>query len=128
MNTKKYKDMAYNNSLGRLWYAILFREDIWNMWVQRVKQSERDPKVNKTDGYAHRIVIEAVWHIGYAEDTGNALAMSRCARRLRKPPDRGAGVDERGVSRAITSNQIYMMPWEFKIFDEFLENIVRPLI
>ena len=120
--------MAYNNSLGKRWYAILFREDIWNMWAQRVKQNERDPKVDKTDGYAHRIVIEAIWHLGYAEDTGNALAMSRCARRLRKPRDRGAGVGKKGVSSTTTGNQVYMMPWEFKIFDEFLENIVRPLI
>lgn len=128
MNTQKYKDMAYNNSLGKRWYDALFREDIWDMWIQYVKQNERAPKVERTKDYAHRIIIEAVWHLGYAEDIGNSIAMSRCARRLRKPPERGAGVDKKGASWATSDTQVYQIPWEFRILDEFLENIVRPLI
>lgn len=66
--------------------------------------------------------------MGYAKDTNNARSMARCARRLRQPPDRGAGVDKRGFD----NNSIYLetraVPMEFTMLDEFLNNIVGPTL
>lgn len=125
----KYEDMAYTNERGIAWLTTLARPDIWAQWVQRSANAMQGFKVHgKPEEYAERIVVEAVWHRGFAKDLTDARAMSRCARRLRRPRDRGLGIDPRGLNSTARDQGAYGMPQEFNMLDEFLENIVRPVM
>lgn len=126
---KKYEDMAYMNERGITWLKTLGREDIWVKWVSRIERSMQGMKVlGKAEDYAKRILIEAIWHQGYAKDTTSARNMARCTRRLRQPRDRGEGADLRGFNNTALDLDSQAVPREFIILDEFLENIVRPLL
>ena len=129
MDITKYIDMAYGNPKGRQWLNILFRPDIWAKWNKKIQA--RAP-INKYPGaqknYAQRIVIEAVWHFGYAQDYSNIKEMSRCARRLRNPPDRGAGDINSGICGSERDFLTTRLPWELQELDDFLEHYVRPLV
>ena len=123
----KYEDMAYTNERGIQWLTTLARPDIWAKWVNKVQRNTRDCKVlDSSEEYAKRIIIEAIWHRGYTKDLANNSAMARCARRLRQPRDRGSGIDSRDHNLSANDLTTYGMPVEFALFDEFLENVVRP--
>lgn len=125
----KYEDMAYINERGQAWFQVLLSPPVWNKWVTRVARSTRDVKVFGTpEEYARRILIEAIWHRGYAKNLTDPRAMARCARRLRQPRERGEGHDPRGRSVLATDLTAHGMPMEFTILDEFLEKEVRPIL
>lgn len=125
----KYEDMAYTNERGIAWLSTLTRPEIWQLWVTRASNTMNGFRVKgKPEEYAKRIVIEAIWHRGFAKDLTDARSMSRCARRLRQPRDAGTGIDPKGVNACARDKGAYGMPQEFNIFDEFLENIVRPVL
>lgn len=126
---KKYEDMAYMNERGIAWIKTLNSESLWLKWVSRVERSMQGMKVNgKAEDYARRILIEAIWHLGYAKDTTSARSMARCTRRLRQPRDRGEGADLRGANSGALDLDQQAVPREFTMLDEFLENIVRPML
>lgn len=125
----KYEDMAYANERGIIWLKTLTKPEIWSKWVNKVQRSMYRFRVEgKPEEYAQRIIVEALWHRGYAKDLTNSRSMARCARRLRQPRDAGMGVDPRGSNPGARDQCTYGMPHEFNVFDEFLENVVRPLI
>lgn len=117
------------NERGIAWFKAISNERIWSKWVSRVERSMSGEKVTgSTEDYARRIIIEAIWHMGYAKDTNSARSMARCARRLRRPRDAGAGVDPRGFDNTALDLDSQAVPREFIMLDEFLENIVRPTL
>lgn len=125
----KYEDMAYTNERGIGWLSTLASPEIWQQWVTRAGNSMNGFRVFGTpEEYAERIVIEAIWHRGFAKDLTDVRSMSRCARRLRRPRDRGMGIDPGGVNMGARDQGAYGMPREFELLDEFLENIVRPAL
>ena len=129
MDIDKYVDMAYNNPKGQRWYEVLYSENIWSLWKNKIYRrinKNTDPKF--LESYVKRIVIEAVWHFGYAQDYMSIKEMGRCAHRLRHPPEEGAGVVYSGASRADLDMKVGHTPWELVEFDAFLEYYVRPLL
>ena len=127
MDVTKYADMAYLNSSGRKCLKALTRDDIWKLWDKKLKGHAfyRGPL---PEDYPWRVLIEAIWHLGYACDWKNKSEMVRCAHRLRHPPEEGAGVVYSGASRADLDMKVGHTPWELVEFDAFLEYYVRPLL
>ena len=100
MDTQKYTDMFYDNQRGREWFSVLLRPDIWSQWVQYIgRLSNAPPK---------RILIEAIWHMGFA-----CNHLESCAERLH-----GSRMCERDSG----------VPYEISELDNFLEHVVRPLL
>ena len=126
MDTIKYINMVYNNKVGIKWWNVLQRPDIWTKWCNKVKA--HDKSIKNPEDYARRIVIEALWHFGYAQDYTNIKEMTRCARRLRRPPERGAGDVNSRVYASEMDFSTRRLPWELQEFDDFLEYHVRPLV
>ena len=125
MDTTKYVNMVYNNSEGKKWWRVLQRPDIWAKWDKKVQSHAHKTQLKD---YAQRILIEALWHFGYAQDYTDVRAMARCARRLRQPPETGAGELKTGVYRCERDLAVRSIPWELQELDDFLEYYVRPLV
>lgn len=125
----KYEDMAYMNERGVLWLKTLREPTMWSKWLDIVRRSDRGAKIEgRLEDYAYRIVLEAIWHRGYAKDADNNAVMARCARRLRKPPDRGAGATKGGSDLYALDLNSQALPREFILLDEFLEHTVKPAL
>lgn len=129
MDYKKYEDMAYSNPRGKKWLAAIHSPEIWPRWVKEV-EGRADPRLLKlmdVEDHAERIITEAVWYLGFVKRL-NAREVKRCAWRLRRPPDRGDGVDVEKLPPRIWSGMLHRIPWEFLWLDDFLEYWVRPLV
>ena len=129
MDYKKYEDMAYGNPRGKKWLEILHSPEIWPRWVKEVEghADKRLLKLMSAEEHATRIITEAVWYLGFVQRL-NDRELKRCALRLRRPPDRGDGVDEERITPRIWSGWLNRIPWEFIWLDDFLEYWVRPLV
>ena len=130
MDYKKYEDMAYNNPQGKKWLETLHSPEIWPRWVKDVSERSRPEliQVIGAETHADRIVTIAIWHLGYAKDLPKGSTLLRCARRLRRPPDRGVGVVEGGGSLGNGYGIYNRIPREIMWLDDFLEYWVRPLV
>lgn len=119
MNLKKYEDMVYLNSRGHKIIDMLTQPDIWSHWVSKLHlRGKIDESCDSYEEYAHRVFIEALWHFGYAKDSGSCYEMKRTTSRLRGGKSIQGSVDLR----------VNGIPWEFFEFDDFLEHYVLPLI
>lgn len=117
METSKYQDMAYRNSLGKKWLETLKRPDIWNKWETKVRNRGKRPQ---DETYAHRILVEAIWIFGYTKKP-TAFA----AYRLRRPGEGGFKKRfNKGTADFLSSRNL----WEFQELDDFLERYVRPIM
>lgn len=135
VQVQKYIDMAYGNSIGRRWLRTLHKPDIWAQWRSRVfdrvskfEGSNMRTEIKDLKTYPDRIVISAIWHLGYARDATPTETMARGARRLRTPPDGGSGVSMGPAAFTSLDFRTYGMPWEYIALDEFLETVVRPAL
>lgn len=128
MHTQKYINMAYGNPDGKLWLTTLYSQEFWNKWVTYVSNSpmyKSIPSYYKPEVYAHRILVEAVWCLGY---NPRHQKWQQCARRLRLPPRSGTSPVERKTNRGDRTKSAYGIPWEFIELDNFLEQYIRPEI
>ena len=125
MDVTKYADMAYLNSSGRKWLKALTRDDIWKLWDKKLKGHAfyRGPL---PEDYRWRVLIEAIWHLGYACDWKNKSEMVRCAHRLRREGDRALKLWN--LPLGPTDLRLSSLPWELCALDDFLERHVRPLL
>lgn len=130
MNYQKYKDMALTNPIGKVWLRTIHKKEIWSRWVAKVAQLGLSQR--PLHDYADAILIEAIWHLGFAGDMrgGNEGICENCAARLRGTSRReglGSGSDV-GSGEGASDKSLFGMPWEFQVLDDFLEHEVRPQI
>jgi hypothetical protein len=130
MDYKKYEDMAYSNPRGKKWLEALHSPEIWSRWVKDVSERSRPEliQIMGAEAHADRIVTTAIWHLGFAKDLSQGNTLLRCARRLRRPPDRGDGVIKGGGSIGEGYGMYNRIPREIMWLDDFLEYWVRPLV
>lgn len=130
MNYQKYKDMALTNPIGKVWLRTIHKKEVWSRWIAKVAQLGLSQR--PLHDYSDAILIEAIWHLGFAEDmcSGNAGICENCAARLRGTSRReglGSG-DDVGSGEGALDKSLFGMPWEFQVLDDFLEHEVRPQI
>lgn len=126
MNYQKYRDMAFTNPIGKVWLRTIHKKEVWSRWVAKVAQLGLSQR--PLHDYAGAILIEAIWHLGFAGDmrSGNTGICENCAARLRGTSRReglGGGSGEGALDKSL-----FGMPWEFQVLDDFLEHEVRPQI
>jgi hypothetical protein len=129
MRRQKYIDMAYSNPKGQEWLRTLHRTDFWNQWCTLVKNASPKrwyPDISGQRTRAEKIVVAAIWHFGFANDSPRSEAVRRTCGRLRNPPDKGGGVDLYGTSQNAMDYRTFGMPREFWWLEEFLEYTIRP--
>jgi hypothetical protein len=118
MDTQKYTDMAYLNPTGIRWIGALAKDGVWEKFVHRMglfipEKVAYDPHV-----YARKILIAAIWHIGFANDLGCEREMKRCAKSLHT-------VNKNEGAAWRIWYDAYRFPYEFIELDNFLEYVVR---
>ena len=134
----KYKDMAYCNSVGRVWLRVLGCAEVWGLWENQLRAFSRSLGTNVS---AERVKVMCIWNFGFLEkwDGGG----QRTAFEIRYP--RGSDEDlanRRGekwcqgyarlaksmpaIGSACTNESA--MSREMQLFDEFLERVVRPRV
>lgn len=130
MNYQKYRDMAFTNPIGKVWLRTIHKREVWERWVAKVAQLGLSQR--PLCDYADAILIEAIWHLGFAGDMRSSSTgiCENCTARLRGTSRRegmvlggGAGSGEGSLDK-----NLFGMPWEFQVLDDFLENEVRPQI
>lgn len=132
----KYKDMAYCNSVGRVWLRVLSCTEIWGLWENQIRALGRALGTNVS---AERVKVMCIWNFGFLErwDGGG----QRTAFEIRNPrgSDGDLAVREgRKVERRTTELQAVgiggadtnrnKMSREMQLFDNFLERVVRPRV
>lgn len=130
----KYKDMAYCNSVGRVWLRVLSCTEVWGLWEAELRAFSRSLGTNVS---AERVKVMCIWNFGFLEkwDGGG----QRTAFEIRNP--RGSAGDmavRKGhkVERRTTelpaigccATNWRTMSREMQMFDEFLERVVRPRV
>ena len=116
MDIKKYRDMAYQNSLGQKWLQNFFDPPIWDKWTDfcrmraQAKGYTVDPEI-----YARKIFTAALWYLGYI---GYVADGDEVAGMLHTEGGRGTQWDER--------HRLGGFPTEFLDLDNFLETYCSP--
>lgn len=130
MKIQKYIDMAYGNPRGIEWLNLLHKPQMWYRWSKKVLEHTA-PRWIPDRNRPEKILTAAIWHFGYANDSPSSEVLRRTARRLRRggtPLERGVGA-LKGDLRSLNADfNIYGMPREFWLLDNFLEHEIRPLM
>lgn len=128
MKMQKYIDMAYGNPRGLEWINLIHSEMLWDKWCRTI-HGHATTKWTPDKDRPGKVLTAAIWHFGYAHDAVGSRAVLRTAWRLRRgdlPPERGAGVLNRGLPISGVEIRTFGMPIEFWALENFLEHDVRP--
>lgn len=130
----KYKDMAYCNSVGRVWLRVLGCAEVWGLWEKELRAFSRSLGTNVS---AERVKVMCIWNFGFLErpDGGGV----RTAFEIRNPRgsdgDLAAREGRRDTRHSVSKIAIggpmggkTAMSREMQMFDEFLERVVRPQV
>lgn len=130
----KYKDMAYCNSVGRVWLRVLSCAEVWGLWENQLRTLSRALGTNVS---AERVKVMCIWNFGFLEkwDGGG----QRTAFEIRYPRGCQKDLENRlsdGAARLAKSKPHIggqttnpaSMSREMQMFDEFLERVVRPRV